>query len=957
MATVPGHPRQPAAPAPPPALALMAERTVTTVAHKRSTWTTWNIRAEAERQLRTSVPALDPARHRDLADAITTLAISPWYSISVEAPALLNEPPELRREDGESVFTEHAAGRYTSQAVLDAEQRLLNATRTPAGHGIPGLSVASALDGFEASCHATLDDGQRSLVTAFACDQRLLLAGIGPAGSGKTTAMRAYAHVLRQHGRRLIPLATSVAAADVLGRELSVQADNLHKFLYEWTAGRFALRLRAGAPVPGLARAFALRPGDVVLVDEAGMAGTFLLDQLVQVAASRGATVRLLGDDRQLPAVESGGALRLVAAQPGTPQLTVLHRFRDPAEAAVTLQVRVGDVSAVGWYAANGRVRSGSREAMTQAAYAGWKADMLAGKVTVMAAATTADVTRLSARARADRVAAGQVEASGVLLHDGNLAGQDDWIVTRHNDRRMSLRGGRDWVKNGDAWHVDRRHPDGSLTVRHLAHGGRVRLPSAYVAEYVELLYATTTHRAQGATVDTAHPLITAGMTRENLYVLASRARERTTLYVATHDLPFDEDDRVNQARHDPDAYAAREILATIIATEGAPLPATETIAVAQEEAGSLATLVPRYQRAALVVARRRYELAATSALGESAGADLQADPAWPQVVLRLQDAEASGWDPARLLAVVAAQRELGSADSVAEVLAWRIDGYLAADPGSGTLAATPLAEECLPWLASPDPSPLPDGDTSIARYLDEAAGLISARVGDLATAAVRHRPPWMLPLGLPPDDPDVERQWLRHVAIVAAYREQFKVTTDDPRQVLGPYAESGHPGHKAYWHAAESVLAARRLAGLDPTAPVATPDDRARRQLAADIYRTLPDDERVRVSNDMAARLGTLWFGDRSSPDEEAATQPAHAVMLTDTLARRGYMTATAQSLPRPESGEPLEADLARQGRASWPRTSSAPASRAPAPVEERRQESFRPPAPLTQRKPQHRF
>jgi hypothetical protein len=74
-----------------------------------------------------------------------------------------------------------------------------------------------------------------------------------------------------------------------------------------------------------------------------------------------------------------------------------------------------------------------------------------------------------------------------------------------------------------------------------------VRLPAGYVAEHVELLYATTTHRAQGGTVDTAHPLITAGMTRENLYVLASRARERTTFYVATHDLPFDEDDRVDR--------------------------------------------------------------------------------------------------------------------------------------------------------------------------------------------------------------------------------------------------------------------------------------------------------------------------------------------------------------------------------------------------------------------------
>ena len=64
------------------------------------------------------------------------------------------------------------------------------------------------------------------------------------------------------------------------------------------------------------------------------MAGTFLPDQLVRSVSARGAVVRLLDDDRQLPAIESGGALRLVAAQPGTPQLSVLHRFRDPPRLA-----------------------------------------------------------------------------------------------------------------------------------------------------------------------------------------------------------------------------------------------------------------------------------------------------------------------------------------------------------------------------------------------------------------------------------------------------------------------------------------------------------------------------------------------------------------------------------------------------------------------------------------------
>src|SRR5262249_47318486 len=159
----------------------------------------------------------------------------------------------------------------------------------------------------------------------------------------------------------------------------------------------------------------------------------------------------------------------------------------------------------------------------------------------------------------------------------------------------LSLFAGRDWVKNGDAWHVTRRHADGSLRVRHLAHGGLLTLPSSYVRDHVQLLYATTAHRAQGTTVDTAHPLITAGMSREALYVLATRARERTVFYVATCDTPLDDDERVDQVRSDPRAWAAREVLLNVLATETAPLSASETITTAQDEAASLATLVPRY--------------------------------------------------------------------------------------------------------------------------------------------------------------------------------------------------------------------------------------------------------------------------------------------------------------------------------------------------------------------------
>ena len=579
--------------------AEVAARVVANVAEMRSTWTVWNLRAEVERLARIGARFDTSAEHDRFVADVVERTIAPEVCIRVDAPALLDEPVRLRRSDGASVFTEHAAARYTSSLILDAEARLLAAATTQAGIEPVAQPVARAqLDTFETE-YGALDPGQRALALAFASDPRLLTVGLGPAGAGKTTAMRAFAGIIELSGRRVIGLGTSAASAAVLGEELGVTAQNLHKFLWEYTQGPAAEALRSGGPVRADRAAFQVRAGDVILLDEAGMAGTLNLDRLVQIAAERGASVRLLGDHRQLGAVESGGALRLLAHDVGAVELTSLHRFLNPAESAATLQLRDGDSAALDFYQQQHRIRGGSREAMIEDAYTGWRADVLAGKTSLMAAATNCDVAALNVRARADRVKAGQVVADGVRLRDGAQAGVGDWIVTRRNDRRMTVCSGRDFVKNGDAWTVTGRSDDGSLTVKHQGHGGRAILPADYVQAYVELGYATTTNRAQGSTVDTAHPLITEEMTRENLYVIATRARENTILYVATHQIPgHDPDDHLDKVRIDPNAYAAREVLEHVITRETADLSATETIRQAQDDATNLSVLIPNYQHA-----------------------------------------------------------------------------------------------------------------------------------------------------------------------------------------------------------------------------------------------------------------------------------------------------------------------------------------------------------------------
>lgn len=757
----------------------LAGRVVAAVGESRSTWTVWNLRAETERQLRTEDLAVDPDQVRALAEAVVERTASPGHSILVEAPAVTDEPAALRRADGESVFTEHAANRYTSTAVLDAEARLVAAahTVTVTDGGIAPSVITAALENFDTRAAHPLDAGQRALVTAFATDPRRLVVGIGAAGTGKTTATRAYLHVLHAAGRRLIPLATSAASAAVLAGELGVPAENVHKFLHEHHHGPHAARLQTGEPVPGSHAVFAVGPGDVILVDEAGMAGTGNLDRIVALAAAHGATVRLLGDYRQLAAVESGGALRLIASDAGAVELSVLHRFVNPAEAAATLGMRIGDTSALDFYQQRDRISGGSREAMTDAAYRAWHADMTAGRISLMIAATNTDVTALATRARTDRVAAGLVEPGGVRLADGNRAGAGDWIVTRHNQRRLSMHGGRDFVRNGDAWTVTRRHPDGSLTVRHHDHRGTLRLPAGYVAEQVQLLYATTAHRAQGSTVDTAHVLADESMAREHLYVAATRARHATRLYVTTHEvLALDEDDRLDRAAHDPDAYAAREILDRILAREAAELSATETIRANQERAGSLATLMPRFAYAVRQAADTRYRDLIGAVLDSDSAEALVSDPAWDSLATALHDAEGHGWQPEQALAAALRHGPLDQADEPARLLAWRII-HAVDDHAPG------------PWLTRPTTEQ-------------------AARYADLVSQVTGHRPAPGDALDTPPalrteaTAPFVPRQAVAQI-LGSAPAEQL---TDEPA-----------------WPALRSALHRAHRAGHDTTALLRT--------------------------------------------------------------------------------------------------------------------------------------
>jgi len=158
---------------------------------------------------------------------------------------------------------------------------------------------------------------------------------VGPAGSGKSTTMAGLRAAWEQeHGPgSVIGLAPSAVAAQVLADEIGIETENTAKWLTEWRRipelterrDRFALnlarhayphspsaaKLRARVAVMGQAIADRrLKAGQLVIVDEASLAGTFALDELVGAAKRAGSKILLLGDGAQLGSVRRAGRSR-----------------------------------------------------------------------------------------------------------------------------------------------------------------------------------------------------------------------------------------------------------------------------------------------------------------------------------------------------------------------------------------------------------------------------------------------------------------------------------------------------------------------------------------------------------------------------------------------------------------------------------------------------------------------
>ena len=356
----------------------------------------------------------------------------------------------------------------------------------------------------------------------------------------------------------------------------------------------------------------------------------------------------------------SGRSLDLLVGPAGTGKSTTMAGIRAVWERA-SVALRVGSFDAIDDYQAHERIASGNRDEMLDALHGAWKGDIEAGALSLMIAGDLGTVSELNARARADRVAAGHVAQDGMPVAGGATAGVGDQVVTRQNDRRLTT--GRRWVRNGDPWTVTATDPDGTMTLSRLEGGGQVVLPAAYVSEHLELGYASTAHRAQGRTVDTAHAMVSPTTTREVLYVMATRGREVNRLYVDT--------------RYDPDPgtfhgtarepQTARDVLIGALRNEGGDVAAHDMVRRQQDAAEGMERLSAEYLTLAAAAQRERWDtLLSGAGFTEAELQSVRSSDALSQLTASLRRAEARGLDVDAALPQLVSRRSFDDAGDVA---------------------------------------------------------------------------------------------------------------------------------------------------------------------------------------------------------------------------------------------------------------------------------------------------
>jgi conjugative relaxase-like TrwC/TraI family protein len=420
--------------------------------------------------------------------------------------------------------------RYSTPGMLETEQRLVDASQARRATGA-GVAHPATVD---AALHARpfLAGEQAAMVRELTGSGDGVQVVLAKAGAGKTTALDAAREAWQRSGISVQGTALGSMAAKEL-RDSGVSACTIARLLLD-------------------VQQYGLPKASVLIVDEAGMVGTRTLAILADQAQRAGAKLVLVGDDKQLPEIDAGGAFRGLAHRLGAVELRHNRRQRDPEDRRALDEHRAGRPDElVESLRRRGRVTVApdvqqTRQSLVSDWWQGARAEGVENAV--MIALRRSEVRELNDLARERMRQDGRLGDRELVLEERAFA-VGDRVVTRHNAPALGVvNGGR-----GTITHID----EAGARLR-LDDDRQVQLPAGYVTgfrghqPYLEHGYAITANGIQGGTTQRAYVLGSEELYQEWGYVAFSRHRVEARFYVTAPDVPDHEQLELGAEPGDP---------------------------------------------------------------------------------------------------------------------------------------------------------------------------------------------------------------------------------------------------------------------------------------------------------------------------------------------------------------------------------------------------------------------
>ena len=410
--------------------------------------------------------------------------------------------------------SEHAVelgdGWWTTPEELALEQRAVElSSRSIDSRKVSAVDVERTLD-----VRPTLSHEQQQMIGGILQSKNAVDIVIGWAGTGKTFSLDAVRDAYQSSGYRLTGAALSARAASELEGGSGIPSITADRLLIELSIGRRRLSDKS-----------------VVVIDEAGMLGNRRLAAIIEETTAANAKLILVGDPKQLPEIDPGGLFKGLAERFGYFELTDNRRQRDVVERNAVAQLRLGDASgAIDQLVGHGRiVTMPNADRIRDRMISDWMKARAAGESVLMSSSRRAAVEDLNRRARSALRSNGELGETLVVQGDIEFA-TGDRVMTLRNNQRLGL-------TNGEVGTIRGLGVEGLQL--HLPNGqGRV-VPIDYIESgHLAHGYASTIHKAQGATVDRAFVLADDSLSQESGYTALTRGRASNHVYLVTPERP-----------------------------------------------------------------------------------------------------------------------------------------------------------------------------------------------------------------------------------------------------------------------------------------------------------------------------------------------------------------------------------------------------------------------------------